>query len=151
MKNIDIRTYLRAIVFIVWRVTQATVIFPASAIGLFLAVTTLAGQRPVESALKSIYHYAETNILLVMDCVPQAGTSGLTKPPVLCDSTAPREVGISETIASAVGILQQLYWVLVVSSFGVLLMAIADWRELLGLPAPTFDSASMSTEHLPGR
>lgn len=139
--TMDARTYLRAIAFVLWRVTQATVILPAMAVGLFLAVMAGVGQRPVEGMLESIYQYADTHVrpakpghVLVSDCLPQAETSGLTKPPVSCDVSAPREIAISDAIASTIETLQELYSVLVVFSFVALLMAMPDRRKLLGLP-----------------
>lgn len=147
----DTRTYTRAVAFIAWRVTQAMVIFPAAAVGVFLAVMALAGQRPVEGTLESIFHYAETNIrparqghVLVVDCVAPAETSGLTKPTVICDATAPREVAVARAIASTMETLQHLYWVLVILSFAALLMAMPDRRKLLGLATPI--NASAETE-----
>lgn len=152
----DTRTFARAIVFIMWRVAQAVVIYPAVCIGLFLAAMTLAGERPVEALVEGVFHYADTNIraatpghVLVVDCLAPAETSGLTKPPVVCDSSAPREIGITEAVATTMNAMLQMYWSLVLISFFFLLVQIPDWRKLLGLTAPPEASDGKGVGDLP--
>ena len=143
------RIYGRALAFMAWRVFQATVIFPAAIVGTFLAILTAAGQHPVEATLEGIYHFGETAVrpappghVLVTECRRQPTSEAMTKPPVLCDATQPKEVPMQDAIASAIGTLRNLYFALLALSFGALVMAFPD-RRFLGLPEVQLQQAKV--------
>lgn len=130
--------YIKASVFLGWRMFQAFVVIPATTIVLILAAVT--GDAPVQKTILATHHWAETSVrpapagaVLVAECVTQ--NTGDIKPPVLCDATQPKSVPIAEFANSAASQVGALYAVLVLISIAGL-MLVRPGRRFFGLSTP---------------
>lgn len=115
---------LRAVRFIGWRAFLALVVMPSSVVGTVLLALSLNGQAPVKTALEGFIQYAESSVrpaplgtVLVTECV-NSPTEESIKPPVICDSTAPKAVPVNQVVAEAQRTVSTIYLVLVAISFG---------------------------------
>lgn len=123
-----LRCWLTIGAYALWRTFQAAVVIPASVLGACLLVYASVQDAPVKTAVEGFYRFADAAIrqapagyVLVSQCAApeQAQPARHTIP---CQPAPPKQVPLHEAIDATARELSQVYLLLVMVSFGALVV-----------------------------
>lgn len=133
----DYKDHARLGLFILKRLLQAFVTWPASAVGCLALLAGLLGGSPFHDTVAGVASWAESSfrnapagMMLVSECARQN-----VKRSIECKATSARAYPVAEVTAYVESNIHGVYQALVLLSFTAMVITMG-WREFLGLPSP---------------
>lgn len=119
--------FSRCIKQVAWRCFQVLIVIPASTVATVLLVMAASGYQPVTQGMLAVHQWAETAVrpapagmYLSSECAEQP--SGDNRSPIHCDQLITKAVPIQEGAIEATRTVTELYFILVVLSYGGLMV-----------------------------
>lgn len=132
---------------IVWRMIQTLIVIPSTIIATIFFVSVVSGENTTHEIITGFYDFAENSVrpaqpghVIHRECAdqpqppPENTLRQSTKydSPVHCQSFKNTEVLITDEVVNATAMIRTLYWVLVGTSFTVLVL-LYPGRPFIGL------------------